>query len=38
MPGNIGFRSIVLDKQTIPGIETAFGMILMAMALVVRQR
>lgn len=36
VPGSIGFRSIVaiLDKQVVPGLETAFKMILMAMALV----
>ncbi|HZS10397.1 MAG TPA: threonine/serine exporter family protein [Blastocatellia bacterium] len=36
VPGSIGFRSIIsmLDSQIVPGIETAFGMILMAMALV----
>lgn len=36
VPGSIGFRSIIslLDNQIVPGIGTAFGMIMMAMALV----
>jgi len=35
VPGSIGFRSLtsLLDQQTIPGVETAFRMILMATAL-----
>lgn len=36
VPGSIGFHSIasLLDKQIVPGVETAFRMILTAMALV----
>ena len=35
VPGSIGFRSVaaMLDKEIIPGIETAFKMILIAIAL-----
>ena len=36
VPGSVGFRSLaaMLDRQAGPGIQTAFGMILTAMALV----
>ena len=36
VPGSVGFRSFasLLDKQVVPGVETAFKMLLVAMALV----
>ncbi len=36
VPGSVGFRSLasLLDKQVVPGVETAFKMLLVAMALV----
>jgi uncharacterized membrane protein YjjB (DUF3815 family) len=36
VPGSIGFRSLasLLDKQTLSGVDTAFKMTLMAVALV----
>ena len=36
VPGSVGFRSLtsLLERQAVTGIETAFSMILTAMALV----
>jgi uncharacterized membrane protein YjjB (DUF3815 family) len=36
VPGSVGFRSLtsLLERQAVAGIETAFSMILTAMALV----
>ena len=36
VPGSLGYRSLtaLLDRQTVEGVEFAFGMMLVAMALV----